>query len=106
MGLNLLHINGPFIHLTLRIIESTDCEATTRHRMTLDKYRNVSTGDVCSLSRTFRSSLLREMTVKVGRVRSLRVKGSCQPRHEGVPSPAYFDWRASSELAFPFSEGT
>ncbi|KAG8292397.1 hypothetical protein J6590_041507 [Homalodisca vitripennis] len=33
------------------------------------------------------------MTVGVGRVRSLRDKGSCQPRHKSEPPPACFDWR-------------
>ncbi|KAG8283081.1 hypothetical protein J6590_023610 [Homalodisca vitripennis] len=45
------------------------------------------------------------MTVGVGRVRSLRVKGSCQPSHKGVPSLACFYWRGWFRAGFSFFRG-
>ncbi|KAG8314366.1 hypothetical protein J6590_094260 [Homalodisca vitripennis] len=49
-------------------------------------------------------SLLQEMTVRVGRVRSLRVEGYCQPIHNGVPPLHDLTGETGSELAFPSSK--
>ncbi|KAG8324401.1 hypothetical protein J6590_093168 [Homalodisca vitripennis] len=52
-----------------------------------------------------RSSLLREMTVGVGGVRSVSIRGSCYPQHKGVPLPACFDWRGWFRAGFSFPRG-
>ncbi|KAG8330334.1 hypothetical protein J6590_065928 [Homalodisca vitripennis] len=52
-----------------------------------------------------RSSLLREMTVGVGGVRSVSIRGSCYPQHKGAPLPVCFDWRGWFRAGFSFPRG-
>ncbi|KAG8291736.1 hypothetical protein J6590_054469 [Homalodisca vitripennis] len=96
------------IELVIRRLES---EAATKEQAIENKInKNRCVTSIWATLRMSRSgtSLTANVEIlgcKVCNDRSLRVRGSCQPRHKSVPPPACFDWRGWFRAGFSFFRG-